>query len=145
MSSTVVSGWRAFVNHYCDEHAFESGSYLSLTSGKDFQVIPTDHGSIDPKRWDSYQERMELSDFRWRCLRCRDLSSETERCHLPGLKMHYRSKHPDIDIDMLAIDRDYYEDFGVPPRIATIEIQMVDLRRSESSSGLGNLPYSRDL
>ncbi|KAK0491270.1 hypothetical protein IW261DRAFT_1620664 [Armillaria novae-zelandiae] len=127
MSPTVVSGWRAFVNHYCDEHAFDSGSCLTLTADKDFEVIPIDHESIDPKCWNSYQERMGLSDFRWRCLRCRDLSPEIERCHLPGLKMHYRTKHPDIDIDTLAIDRDYYEDFGVPPRIATVDIQMVNL------------------
>ncbi|SJL02255.1 uncharacterized protein ARMOST_05581 [Armillaria ostoyae] len=145
MSPTVVSGWRAFVNHYCDEHAFDLGSCLTLTPDKDFEVIPIDHESIDPKRWNSYQERMEFSDFRWRCLRCRDLSSETERCHLPGLKMHYRSKHPDIDIDTLAIDRDYYEEFGVPPRIATTEIRMVDLKRSEASSSLGSVPYSWDL
>ncbi|SJL04009.1 uncharacterized protein ARMOST_07366 [Armillaria ostoyae] len=101
MSPTVVSGWHAFVNHYCDEHAFDLGSCLTLTPDKDFQVIPIDHESIDPKRWDSYQQKMEFSDFRWRCLRCRDLYSETEPCHLPGIKMHYRSKHPDIDDDVV--------------------------------------------
>ncbi|KAK0461863.1 uncharacterized protein EV420DRAFT_1527709 [Desarmillaria tabescens] len=125
VSHTVLYGWRAFVKHFCNEHAFHvDNGVLTLTPDKDFEVMPIE--SIDPKHMDTYEQMMDHRDLRWRCLRCRDLSSEIETCNFQRLKAHYRYQHVGVDPETLVINRDYYEEFGVPPRVASTEIRTLN-------------------
>ncbi|KAK0206812.1 hypothetical protein DFS33DRAFT_621363 [Desarmillaria ectypa] len=138
VSRRVIYGWRTFVKDFCNEHPFHvDNGVLTLTPDKDFEVMPIE--SMDPKHLDSYKQVIDYHDLRWRCLRCRDLSTETEACNFRSLKAHYCFKHVGVDVETLVINRDYYEEFGVPPRMASIEIRTLDLEHSESSSSLDSL------
>lgn len=100
VSGKVIYGWRAFVSkrstqlsvivvffqirHLRDEHALHvENNILTLMTQKDFEAVPM--SDADGKLLDWYKER---DDLRWRCLRCRHLSSETETCSpfFPGIR-----------------------------------------------------------